>query len=300
MNVLVFGAGQCGLEFVAKQRQSLNADVTITAFIDNDRLLHGQSFYGIPVLPPERIPETSFDKIVISVEDVAVICAISAQLVELGVPDDKVVILHLPPVKMQQLYPKMFKNRIAIVREYARFIYSNGIHGNVAECGVFRGEFAKYINTFFPDRTLYLFDSFQGFRDEDRQFENTVGSAAFLKSEYSSGPVFAGTSTILVKNQMPNPENCIIRKGYFPESAAGIDDQFCFVHLDMDLYAPMLAGLHFFWEKMVPHGVILLHDYANTFLHGVKDAVRVFENERGGSCLKVLCHDGSSVAIVKT
>lgn len=37
------------------------------------------------------------------------------------------------------------------------------IKGNVAEAGVFRGEFAQYINDAFPDKKLYLFDTFDGF-----------------------------------------------------------------------------------------------------------------------------------------
>ncbi len=33
--------------------------------------------------------------------------------------------------------------------------------GNVAELGVYKGKFARYINQYFSDRTLYLFDTFR-------------------------------------------------------------------------------------------------------------------------------------------
>ena len=44
--------------------------------------------------------------------------------------------------------------------------------GNVAEVGVYKGKFAKYINHYFPDRLLYLFDTFEGFDLRDVQSEN--------------------------------------------------------------------------------------------------------------------------------
>lgn len=45
---------------------------------------------------------------------------------------------------------------------------------------------------------------------------------------------------------MEYPENCEIRKGYFPETAVGVEGPFCFVSLNADLYQPMLEGINFF------------------------------------------------------
>lgn len=42
------------------------------------------------------------------------------------------------------------------------------VKGNVAELGVYKGKFARYINQYFPDRTLYLFDTFLGFDERDK------------------------------------------------------------------------------------------------------------------------------------
>src|SRR4051812_16295074 len=41
------------------------------------------------------------------------------------------------------------------------------LQGNVAELGVYQGKFAKHINKYFPERLLYLFDTFQGFDKSD-------------------------------------------------------------------------------------------------------------------------------------
>lgn len=75
---------------------------------------------------------------------------------------------------------------------------------------------------------------------------------------------------------MKYSENIIIKKGYFPETAQGIEDKFLYVNLDMDLYQPELEGLKFFWNRMVSGGLIMLHDYTHPQLPGVKRAVDDF------------------------
>lgn len=97
---------------------------------------------------------------------------------------------------------------------------------------------------------------------------------------------------------MLHPEKCVLKKGYFPETAVDVNDQFCFVNLDMDLYQPMLAGLRFFYEKMCSGGVILMHDYFHPELPGVKQAVTEFEKERGLKLCKVPIGDFCSIAVV--
>jgi O-methyltransferase len=61
--------------------------------------------------------------------------------------------------------------RLSSLELIAYEIYANNIEGNVAELGVFRGDFAKFINISFPDRKLYLFDTFEGFDEKDIEAE---------------------------------------------------------------------------------------------------------------------------------
>ncbi|WP_190319031.1 TylF/MycF/NovP-related O-methyltransferase [Campylobacter sp. LR264d] len=76
---------------------------------------------------------------------------------------------------------------------------------------------------------------------------------------------------------MQNLKNIIIKKGWFPQSVQ--DDRnlekekFCFVNIDCDLYEPILAGLEYFYPKMINLDVILVHDYYNEAYAGAKKAV---------------------------
>ncbi len=48
---------------------------------------------------------------------------------------------------------------------------------SVAEAGVFQGDFARIINKSYPNRTLYLFDTFEGFSEKDIEYEKEMSNA---------------------------------------------------------------------------------------------------------------------------
>lgn len=148
-------------------------------------------------------------------------------------------------------------------------IVAKKISGNVAELGVYRGDFAKRLNQLFPDRRLYLFDTFAGF---DRQDVATEKASGFSSGEQS----FADTSVAAVLGQMPHPQQCVVRQGFFPATAAGVDDEFCFVSLDADLYDPIFEGLKFFYPRLAAGGYIFVHDFNNDEYKGARQAVLTF------------------------
>lgn len=84
---------------------------------------------------------------------------------------------------------------------------------------------------------------------------------------------FKDTSIQLVLSKMINPDNCIVRKGYFTDTAYDIDGSFSLVSLDCDLYNPILAGLEFFYPRLVKGGYIFVHDFGSNHFAEVKKAV---------------------------
>lgn len=149
-------------------------------------------------------------------------------------------------------------------------IIMNNVKGDVAEVGVYKGYFSAVLNTGFPDRNLYLFDTFEGFEPSEELHDREKHGLTY-KYDYSD------TSVEAVMSLMPNPQKCIIRKGFFPATASGLEDnRFCFVSLDTDLYEPVANGLQFFYERLIPGGFIFVHDYNNNLYPGVKKAVQEF------------------------
>ena len=180
--------------------------------------------------------------------------------------------------------------RLATLELASREIYKYKVEGATAELGVYKGNFAKRINHFFPDRKLYLFDTFEGFDNRDADFDRAKN---FSKSQQD----FSDTSVNIVMGKMEHPENCIVKKGWFPETTEGIDekDKFCFVSLDADLYQPILSGLKFFYPKLSVGGVIMIHDFNARKYQGAREAVKEFctENKIGYVCISDEC--GSAV-----
>lgn len=179
------------------------------------------------------------------------------------------------------IFDKVVRNRdtrIETLRLNAERINQYGIEGNVAEVGVWKGRFAKYINKYFKGRKLYLFDTFEGFTNQqvakevDERWKNELDSI----EENFDNPEW-----MHILDDFEYPEDCIIKKGYFPDTAEGIEDTFCFVSLDVDIYAGTISGLEFFWPKLENGGMIMIHDYNCNSCQGVTKAVNEFAKKRG-------------------
>ena len=101
--------------------------------------------------------------------------------------------------------------RYATLCLLANEIKEAGILGDVAELGVYRGDFAKFINKLFPDRMLYLFDTFEGFDCKNVNIDKL--------NDYSDGTQdFTNTNIETVMKKMTNPNFCKAVKGFFPDS----------------------------------------------------------------------------------
>lgn len=99
--------------------------------------------------------------------------------------------------------------RLSTLELCADEIIRKGIPGSLAELGVYQGHFASNINALFPDRTLYLFDTFNGFNTGQLE-------ADCEKCGLNYDRDFSDTSSAVVLSKMPWPGRCIIRKGLFP------------------------------------------------------------------------------------
>ncbi len=137
----------------------------------------------------------------------------------------------------------------------AERIKNDNIKGDFAELGVYRGNSARVLHLMAPERNLHLFDTFGGFPEKD--LEPETGEAAGYTPKN-----FADCSIEGVKELIKGNENIVIHKGYFPDSAKNVKNtKFAFVNIDVDLYNPTKTGLEFFYPRLSPGGVVLIHDY---------------------------------------
>ena len=170
------------------------------------------------------------------------------------------------------------------------------VDGNVAELGVFRGVFARLINVKFRDRKLYLFDTFESF--DSTEFAQELEAGRCRSSFYD---IFKNTGVEDVLAVMPYPNQCIVRKGLFPDTSIGLEEErYAFVSIDVDFEKSILEGLRYFYPRLNKGGAIFIHDFNSCFLGGVRAAVESYEAEIGNFISRVpLADEGGTLVVVK-
>ena len=310
MSVYVWGTG-CGAGELIERGLDLS---TVSAFVESRP--SSDCFLGKAVKAPGQIDPESCELIIVSTrhaQEVLDCCR------GLGIGEEKLFFLKnsctlidlneksiAPQVLGDELYSRL-KPRHRLIKEpesltgktadsgdYIRLAQLELICGRLchvpgaaAELGVFRGDFARHINSLLPERKLYLFDSFQG-------FEEKSGAGAAFQAAHEN------TSIAAVIKKLPHPDKVEIRPGFFPASLKGLEERFCLVSLDVDFYDATLEGLRYFWPRLNEGGYLLLHDWGSVRLSGVAKALETYEKEQDKPLPAVpLCDIGASLILVK-
>lgn len=145
--------------------------------------------------------------------------------------------------------------------------------GAMAELGIYRGGSARIICRAKGSRPFFGFDTFAGLPADGEACD--YGSTAFFKKG-----MFAAREEE-ARRALEEYAHVTLVKGVFPQSAQALpalrDVLFSLVHIDADLYASIREGLEYFWDRMVPGGMIVVHD---TNAAGVGRALRDFRESR--------------------
>lgn len=279
--VIILGAGQSGRAF----GNLLNKEhLKLLAYGDNNPKLYETSVNGVPVMSVEQAVSLSPQCILIGVISPERSQQLQQQAAAAGF-QGKFIRLH-------ELYNQL-DIRSGTLYRTARRIIESRIPGNIAELGVYKGDTACKLNALFPDRRLYLFDTFEGFDTRDIAKEKELNCSRAAAGDFSD------TTEEAVLARMAYPKQIALHKGFFPQTAAGLENEtYALVSLDADLYAPLLAGLEYFYPRLSPGGIIFMHDYNNERFRGAKQAVEDYEKKHGQLLLIPLCDLHGSAVII--
>jgi len=287
IKIIVFGA-RAGAGLVKERLENEGIPFEIVAFADNDTNLQNQMLFDKPVIHPKNISSFEYDQIIVSTLKFTFIKSIVEQLTKE---------YHIPLEKINTKFvftSVLWEARLIALNNVAQIIIENQTKGEVAELGVFQGEFARHINKLFPNKKLYLFDTFEGFSTNDVKKDLEIGSTEKIMDQKYN---FSDTNEKLVLERMEYPENCIVKKGCFPKTTEGLEERFAFVSLDADLYQPMLEGLKYFYPRLENGGYIFVHDFFHEDFPGTRKAVLEYIGIE--KIHYVPLGDNCSIAIVK-
>jgi O-methyltransferase len=119
--------------------------------------------------------------------------------------------------------------------------------GDTAEVGVYKGGTSLKISQTLPEKTHHMFDTFSGIPIKSDKDIHDIGD-------------FNDVSLDSIKESFKGQKH-EFHIGLFPDTAKGLTQQFCLVHLDGDQYQTTLDGLELFYPRLPKGGVILLDDY---------------------------------------
>jgi hypothetical protein len=141
----------------------------------------------------------------------------------------------------------------------------NDVEGNIGELGVYLGNSAALLAHYarLYERQLFLFDTFEGFDQRDLVDVDQSKKRQFTDASLDGVRALVGDT------------NVRFIKGRFPESIPpdAHAERFCIAHIDCDLYEPAKAGLEFFYPRLSPGGLLIVHDYGNSYWPGIRRAV---------------------------
>jgi hypothetical protein len=169
-------------------------------------------------------------------------------------------------------------------------LMKEGVKGDLAELGVYRGNTATLLANMARrmGTTAYLLDTYEGFNPAELSGVDAGHAMEFTDTSLEGVRALVGEESVRYV------------KGYFPDSAAQLPDdlKFALVHIDCDLYAPIVNALNYFYPRLVPGGYLIIHDYFSLAWDGAEKAVDEFFADKPEPVIP-LTDGGGSVVIRK-
>ena len=158
------------------------------------------------------------------------------------------------------------------------------LDGDFVECGVNRGFLScaimEYLQWDRLGKWFYLLDTFRGI--DERFISSQDKTAAVLernRMHLDSG--FYVTDVAAVKANFAQWKNVSLIEGAIPETLPQVTTRkVAYLHLDMNCSMPEVAAAEFFWDRLVPGGLVLLDDYAYHGYRTQKLAMEQFAAKR--------------------
>jgi len=146
--------------------------------------------------------------------------------------------------------------RVYIVCWFANYI--KNLEGDFVECGVNTGAYARaiieYINFPKTNKKFWLFDTFSGLVKE--QLNDKEKEIGFYKHYNHYVDVYEDVK------QTFSAFNVEVVKGAVPNTLVNFTgNKIAYLSIDMNVTAPEIAAVNYFWDKIVPGGIIMLDDY---------------------------------------
>lgn len=149
------------------------------------------------------------------------------------------------------------------------------VDGDFVELGCYKGdtslllaELLSEIPAIHPRKKLWLYDSFAGLPEKTNQDHSVLGE------NFQKGELLVTKREVKARFLRANLPLPIIKKAWFSDlTPEDLPTKIAFAFLDGDFYESIKESLKLVAPEMSEQGVLVVHDYTNPALPGVKKAV---------------------------
>jgi len=137
--------------------------------------------------------------------------------------------------------------------------HASHLEGDFVECGTNTGimslAICNYIDFDNTGKHFYLFDTFCGIPEEQILPEETVLNRQKENANYEECYEIA-------ERNFRSFRNAHLVRGIVPDTLSSQPiERICYLMLDMNIVLPEQTALKYFWDKLVPGGIVLFDDY---------------------------------------
>ncbi|MDB4061262.1 TylF/MycF family methyltransferase [Vicingaceae bacterium] len=158
-------------------------------------------------------------------------------------------------------------------------ISTNNVEGDIVFVGVYRGGGALYLKSLFEEygfsRTCWLFDSFDGFKNQLLSENETTTLENFTsQGKFKFQPSSENVRSLFKKYSCDT--NLKIVEGFIEDSLQSINfSKIAFLHIDIDTFSSTTYALEQLYSKISKGGWIVIDDY-HVNLYQCQEAVEKF------------------------
>ena len=144
------------------------------------------------------------------------------------------------------------------------------VSGDFVELGCYKGDTSLLLADLLKDslKQLWIYDSFEGLPEKTDFDESPLGE------NFKEGELLVTKREVKERFLRSGLKLPVIKKGWFSDfSKSDLPEEIAFCFLDGDFYESIRDGLLLVEDILAPEASLIVHDYNNPALPGVKKAV---------------------------
>jgi O-methyltransferase len=150
---------------------------------------------------------------------------------------------------------------------------SLSVHGDVWECGVYKGGtaamLARIVSEGVDGKRLHLFDTFGGMPETDGSID------LHRKGDFSD------TTVATVREQVKFDHITVYHQGFIPDTFKGLEaSAIAFAHVDVDIWKSVMDCCTFIYPRLSLGGFMVFDDYGFPSCPGARKAVDEYFSTR--------------------